>query len=80
MACPTGGLADGAFLLNRQPGWEPNSYAYFGEDGRKYHDSERGEVYGPGFVQDDVIGCGLLCAEREIFFTKNGKFAGGDCL
>ena len=74
--CVAIGLADANVQLDRQPGCEPNSYAYFGEDGRKYHDSERGEVYGPGFVQDDVVGCGLLCAEREIFFTKNGKHLG----
>ena len=33
------GLADVHFHLNRQPGWEPNSYAYHG-DGRRYVLSE----------------------------------------
>lgn len=51
------GLADGSFELNRQPGWEPNSYAYHGEDGRKYSESERGEAYGPSFAAGDVVGC-----------------------
>ena len=41
--CISVGMADGDFPLNRRPGWEPNSYAYHGEDGRKYSDCERGE-------------------------------------
>ena len=70
------GLADPSFDLNRQPGWEPNSYAYHGHDGRRYVDSERGEPYGPRFGAGDVIGCGLLTDHREIFFTKNGALLG----
>lgn len=73
------GLAEAAFPLNRQPGWEPNSYAYHGEDGRRYHDSERGENYGPSFVSGDVIGCGFLVSKAEIFFTRNGKQLGTAC-
>jgi hypothetical protein len=70
------GLADTNFPLNRQPGWEPNSFAYYGYDGRRYVDSERGENYGPRFGAGDVIGCGLLTERREIFFTKNGTHLG----
>ena len=70
------GMADAAFHLNRQPGWEANSYAYHGYDGRRYNDSERGEQYGPRFGAGDVIGCGLLTERREIFFTKNGENLG----
>lgn len=70
------GLADKHFQLNRQPGWELNSYAYHGYDGRRYVDSERGEQYGPRFGTGDIIGCGLLCERREIFFTKNGAHLG----
>jgi len=57
-------------------GWEPNSYAYHGYDGRRYVDSERGEQYAPRFGTGDVIGCGLLAERREIFFTKNGAHLG----
>lgn len=70
------GMADGSFQLNRQPGWEPNSYAYHGYDGRRYLDSERGEAFGPRFGAGDVIGCGLLTERRELFFTKNGAHLG----
>ncbi|KAL3930645.1 MAG: hypothetical protein SGPRY_001452 [Prymnesium sp.] len=74
--CISIGLADGHFLLNRRPGWEAHSYAYLGEDGKRYHDCERGEPYGPTFGAGDVVGCGLLCERREIFFTKNGEHLG----
>ena len=70
------GLADGSFALNRQPGWEPNSYGYHGYDGRRYADSERGEHFAPRFGTGDVVGCGLLAARREVFFTKNGQHLG----
>ena len=70
------GLADGEFELNRQPGWEPNSYGYHGHDGQRYFDSERGEQYGQSFGAGDTIGCGLLTDRREIFFTRNGSLVG----
>ena len=74
--CIAVGLAGGSFELNRQPGWEANSYAYHGEDGRKYSESERGEAYGPSFTAGDVVGCGFLLSRREIFFTVNGRSLG----
>ncbi|KAL1503348.1 hypothetical protein AB1Y20_011400 [Prymnesium parvum] len=74
--CVSIGLADQFFLLNRRPGWEANTYAYLGEDGKRYNDCERGEPYGPTFGTGDVVGCGLLCDRREVFFTKNGKHLG----
>ena len=62
--------------LSRQPGWEPNSYGYHADDGHKFHNSGKGEDYGPNFVQGDTVGAGIHLENREIFFTKNGKKLG----
>ena len=70
------GFADLHFRLSRQPGWEPNSYGYHGDDGNKFHNSGKGEDYGPGYGQGDVIGAGIHIENQEIFFTKNGKKLG----
>jgi hypothetical protein len=32
--------------------------------------------YGATFAAGDVIGCGLLPAQQEVFYTKNGKYLG----
>mmetsp|Transcript_5724 Transcript_5724/g.14243 ORF Transcript_5724/g.14243 Transcript_5724/m.14243 type:complete len:478 (-) Transcript_5724:162-1595(-) len=70
------GFADVHFRLSRQPGWEPNSYGYHADDGNKFHNSGKGEEYGPPFVQGDTVGAGIHLENREIFFTKNGKKLG----
>jgi hypothetical protein len=70
------GFADCHFRLSRQPGWEPNSYGYHADDGNKFHNSGKGEDYGPSFVQGDTVGAGIHLENREIFFTKNGKKLG----
>ena len=70
------GFADLHFRLSRQPGWEPNSYGYHADDGNKFHNSGKGEEYGPSFVQGDTVGAGIHLENREIFFTKNGKKLG----
>ena len=70
------GFADFHFRLSRQPGWEPNSYGYHADDGNKFHNSGKGEDYGPSFVQGDTVGAGIHLENREIFFTKNGKKLG----
>lgn len=68
----TVGLSDKSFLLNRQPGWEANSYGYRGEDGKKFVGSSRGEPYGPSFGKGDVVGCGIHYLKQYVFFTRNG--------
>lgn len=76
-ACMAIGLSNTDFKNTRHPGWEPGSYGYHGEDGRKFMNHSRGEPYAVKFgAVDDVIGCGLNFATREIFFTKNGKYLG----
>eukprot|EP00916_Digyalum_oweni_P011793 GHVL01019606.1.p1 GENE.GHVL01019606.1~~GHVL01019606.1.p1 ORF type:complete len:157 (-),score=27.35 GHVL01019606.1:186-656(-) len=50
------GLTDRLFLNNRQPGWEPDTYGYKAEDGKKFISSSRGEAYGPPFGKNDTVG------------------------
>ena len=66
------GFADAGVKLTRQPGWEQKSFGYHGDDGRKFHSSGRGDVYGPRYGEGDVVGAGIEMATREIFFTRNG--------
>ncbi|KFY27615.1 hypothetical protein V493_03394 [Pseudogymnoascus sp. VKM F-4281 (FW-2241)] len=62
--------------LSRPPGWEPNSWAYHGDDGHSYCCQSSGKVYGPTFTTDDVIGCGVNFHTGSAFFTKNGNHLG----
>lgn len=66
------GFASKEFKLQRQPGWEPNSYGYHGDDGCKFYNSSSGSVYGESFGNGDVIGAGIHLEKQQIFFTKNG--------
>ena len=62
-ACMSIGLANSSFNSIRHPGWEPGSYGYHGEDGRKFHNSSRGEPYAVKYgAVDDVVGCGMARA------------------
>ncbi|GAX77404.1 hypothetical protein CEUSTIGMA_g4850.t1 [Chlamydomonas eustigma] len=66
------GFTDRAFKLTRQPGWDPGSYGYHGDDGKKYGGNGKGEEYGPKFTKGDVIGACYHLGRQEIYFTKNG--------
>ncbi|KAL1302833.1 hypothetical protein AAFC00_003166 [Neodothiora populina] len=62
--------------LNRLPGWEPESWAYHGDDGYSFACTASGKQYGPKFSSLDVIGCGVNFKHATAFFTKNGQFLG----
>ncbi len=77
VASCTGGLAQEVEpLFARFPGvprcgsrWEPGSYGYHGDDGRKFFQQGQGEEYGPRFGQGDVVGAGIHLGKGEMFFT-----------
>ncbi|PGG98481.1 hypothetical protein AJ79_08853 [Helicocarpus griseus UAMH5409] len=64
--------------LERLPGWEPDSWAYHGDDGRTFSgDSQgQGKVYGPKYATNDTVGCGVNFATNTAFFTRNGVYLG----
>ncbi|EKX39455.1 hypothetical protein GUITHDRAFT_114416 [Guillardia theta CCMP2712] len=61
-------------LTGRQPGWDSNSCAYHGDDGKVYCRNKTCRSW-PTFGAGDTVGCGL-CQDKSIFFTLNGNFLG----
>lgn len=70
------GFSTSSFSLERLPGWEPQSWAYHGDDGKIFEGQANGHIYHPGFGQNDVVGCGIDFNKRHAFFTKNGQDLG----
>ena len=62
--------------LEKLPGWEADSWAYHGDDGKSFCAATPGKPYGPTFTSGDVIGCGVNFPKGCAFFTKNGVFQG----
>ncbi|KAJ4292621.1 hypothetical protein N0V90_009284 [Kalmusia sp. IMI 367209] len=70
------GFSGSKVPLNRIPGWEPDSFAYHGDDGLCFTNTTSGKAYGPKFGTLDVIGCGINFRTNTAFFTKNGHYLG----
>ncbi|KAI9049895.1 hypothetical protein LZ554_006043 [Drepanopeziza brunnea f. sp. 'monogermtubi'] len=62
--------------LSRLPGWEPESWAYHGDDGHSFCCNSSGKHYGPPFNAGDIIGCGINFRTNSAFYTKNGDHLG----
>jgi hypothetical protein len=70
------GFSGPKVALSRIPGWEPDSFAYHGDDGQIFNNTTSGKNYGPKFGTLDVIGCGINFRTNTAFFTKNGHILG----
>jgi Ran-binding protein 9/10 len=70
------GFSTAKAALEKLPGWEPESWAYHGDDGKSFCCALTGKPYGPMFTAEDVIGCGINFKNGTAFFTKNGSFLG----
>ncbi|KAK2784465.1 hypothetical protein FQN52_007169 [Onygenales sp. PD_12] len=72
------GFGSNKASLERLPGWDNESWAYHGDDGKTFFgDSQgQGKTYGPTFTVNDTIGCGINFATGSAFFTKNGIHLG----
>ncbi|KAH8601031.1 hypothetical protein B0O99DRAFT_589892 [Bisporella sp. PMI_857] len=70
------GFSGRGVALSRLPGWEPDSWAYHGDDGHSFCCQSSGKHYGPPFTAGDIIGCGVNFNTGYAFFTKNGDFLG----
>ncbi|KXG51878.1 SPla/RYanodine receptor SPRY [Penicillium griseofulvum] len=64
--------------VERLPGWETESWAYHGDDGKSFFGESQGQgrAYGPTFGAGDTVGCGVNFSTGSAFFTKNGVFLG----
>ncbi|XP_061909496.1 SPRY domain-containing protein 3 isoform X3 [Entelurus aequoreus] len=45
---------------NRHPGWSRGSVAYHADDGKVFHGSGVGDVFGPRCFKGDIMGCGIM--------------------
>ena len=70
------GFSSSKASLEKLPGWEPESWAWHGDDGNTFCCQQTGKKYGPKFTNSDIIGCGVNFSTGCAFFTKNGVFQG----
>ena len=70
------GFSGSKASLERLPGWEPDSWAYHGDDGMSFSCQSTGKPYAEQFTTGDIVGCGVDFTTNQAFFTKNGVFLG----
>ncbi|KAH9901832.1 SPRY-domain-containing protein [Xylariomycetidae sp. FL2044] len=67
------GMTTKPYPLFRLPGFHKYSIAYTSTGHRRYNQPFNPTLYGPPYVQGDVIGVGYRPRTGTIFFTRNGK-------
>lgn len=72
------GFSSSRASLERLPGWDSESWAYHGDDGKAFIGESQGQgrPFGPTFAVNDTIGCGINFTAGSAFFTKNGILIG----
>ncbi|KAF8167856.1 hypothetical protein B0H34DRAFT_792533 [Crassisporium funariophilum] len=70
------GLGGRAVKFTRLPGWDANSWGYYGEDGCSLAGDKNGVQYGQPYGTGDIVGCGIDFTTYKVFFTKNGTLIG----
>ncbi|KUL86765.1 hypothetical protein ZTR_04818 [Talaromyces verruculosus] len=72
------GFSSSRASLERLPGWDNESWAYHGDDGKAFvgENQGQGRPFGPTYGVNDTIGCGVNFTTRSGFFTKNGILVG----
>ncbi|KAL2258188.1 hypothetical protein VTK26DRAFT_8617 [Humicola hyalothermophila] len=67
------GFASKDTSLARAPGWEPDSWAYHGDDGHCFAGHSSGKPYEKPFGAGDVVGCLVNFRLGHALFTRNGQ-------
>ncbi|KAF9454940.1 SPRY-domain-containing protein [Macrolepiota fuliginosa MF-IS2] len=70
------GFCSRTVRFSRLPGWDPNSWGYYGDDGSAYEGGRPGASYAQAFGSGDIIGCGIDFTTHKMFYTKNQIFLG----
>ncbi|KAI0035256.1 hypothetical protein K488DRAFT_83219 [Vararia minispora EC-137] len=75
------GFTTTAPRLNKLPGWEKESWGYYGDDGQAYtippdKDVKVGQPFGQAFGSGDIVGAGIDFSQNRAFFTRNGMLIG----
>ncbi|KDR85244.1 hypothetical protein GALMADRAFT_233989 [Galerina marginata CBS 339.88] len=70
------GFAGHSVKFGRLPGWDTNSWGYYGDDGCALSAEKTGSSYGPSFGNGDVVGCGVDFTTHKAFYTRNGTLIG----
>jgi hypothetical protein len=74
-SCIDVGIFSSGSMVRGTLGWSGGSWAYRGNDGRKFYNGT-GAIYGPKYSTGDVVGCGVDFQTGSVFFTINGENLG----